>query len=148
MKSITVLLLATPFFALGVASAADAPAPLTVSKPFKLAAAEAVGPVFSSKAAVKENDPKDGPVTDVALLRSRDGRFEAGLYAAGPSDQQIDAYPEDEFIYVLAGSIKLISNDQTVVEAKAGESLSIPKGWKGRWVTQGYKKYYVVYDSK
>jgi len=24
----------------------------------------------------------------------------------------------------------------------------IPKGWKGRWTTPGYSKYYVVYDTK
>ena len=101
--------------------------------------------MFSSKSAVKLNDPHDGPVTDVALLKSRDGRFEAGLYAAGPSDQSIDSYPYDEFIYVLEGEIKLTSTDGTVVEARTRESLSIPKGWKGRWTTQGYKKYYATY---
>lgn len=49
----------------------------------------------SSARSLKRNDPDDGPVTDVALLRSRDGLFEAGLYQAGPSDQSIEAYPYD-----------------------------------------------------
>jgi uncharacterized cupin superfamily protein len=129
-----------------VALAADAPKPLAATKPFKLATAQAIGPVFDSKAAVKVDDPSDGPVTDVALLKSRDGRFEAGLYSAGPSDQPVESYPNQEFIYMLEGAIKLTSTDGTVVEAKAGESLSIPKGWKGRWTTQGYKKYYVTYN--
>jgi len=30
----------------------------------------------------------------------------------------------------------------------AGEAVLIPKGWKGRWTTPGYSKYYVVYDTK
>jgi uncharacterized cupin superfamily protein len=148
MRIITASMVATGLCIVGIALAADAPKPLVTNKPFKLTAADAAGAVFSSKAAVKLNDPGDGPVTDVALLRSRDGRFEAGLYEAGPSDQQIEAYPDDEFIYVLEGGIKLISTDDSVVEAKAGESLSIPKGWKGRWMTQGYKKYYVTYTRK
>jgi uncharacterized cupin superfamily protein len=145
MRIIFTATLATCLYAAAIALAADAPRPLATSKPFKLTVAEAAGPVFSSKSAVKLNDPNDGPVTDVALLKSRDGRFEAGLYAAGPSDQPIESYPDDEFMYVLEGSIKLTSADGTVVEAKPGESLSIPKGWKGRWTTPGYKKYYVTY---
>jgi uncharacterized cupin superfamily protein len=148
MRIITTALLATSLYIAVIAVAADTQKPLATSMPFKLAAKDAIGPVFSSRAAVKLNDPSDGPVTDVALLRSRDGRFEAGLYEAGPSDQPIESYPDDEFIYVLEGGITLTSTDGTIVEAKAGESLSIPKGWKGRWTTQGYKKYYVTYTRK
>ena len=148
MKIVTAVVLATSLYIVGIALAADASKPLATNKPFKLTAADAAGPVFGGKAAVKLNDPDDGPVTDVALLKSRDGRFQAGLYQAGPSDQMIQAYPDDEFIYVLEGGIKLTSADHSVVEAKAGDSLSIPKGWKGRWTTQGYKKYYVTYSRK
>jgi uncharacterized cupin superfamily protein len=32
------------------------------------------------------------------------------------------------------------------VELKAGDAVVIPKGWKGRWTTPGYSKYYTVYD--
>jgi uncharacterized cupin superfamily protein len=148
MRIITAAVVAIGLCIVGSVVAADAPMPLATNKPFKLTGVDAAGPVFTSKAAVKRNDPDDGPVTDVALLKSRDGLFQAGLYAAGPSDQPIESYPYDEFIYVLEGRIKLISTDQSVLEAKAGESLSIPKGWKGRWTTQGYKKYYVIYTRK
>jgi len=115
-------------------------------KPVKVTAAEAAGPVFERKDAVKENG-KDGPTTDVTMLQSADRKMSAGLYKAGPSDTPIDAYPEDEFCYFLSGSVKLTSADGTVLEIKAGEAVAIPKGWKGRWTTSGYTKYYVVYDS-
>lgn len=140
------LLLAASLLLPGLA-AADAPAPLAVHKPYKLPAAEAAGPVFSSKAAVRQDDPQDGPVTDVVLMRSADERYEAGLYQAGPSDYAVDSYPTSEFIYIIEGSIKLTSADGTVVEARSGESLSIPKGWKGHWTTPGYRKYYVTYTG-
>jgi uncharacterized cupin superfamily protein len=126
------------------ASAADAP--LVTNKPAKVTAEEARGPIFTSKSAAKENGP-DGPTIDVLLSKSKDGRVESGLYSAGPSEQDIPSYPEDEFMYFIEGSVKLTSADGTVLELKAGEGAAIPKGWKGHWSTQGYKKYYVTYDS-
>ena len=45
------------------------------------------------------------------------------------------------------GDITLTSVDGTVLVAKAGEGVAIPKGWKGHWSTQGYKKYYVTYSG-
>jgi len=115
-------------------------------KPVKVTAAQAAGPIFQRKDAVRENS-KEGPTTDLTLLRSADKKVQMGMYQAGPSDTAIDSYPEDEFCYFLSGSVKLTSADGSVVELKAGEAVAIPKGWKGRWTTPGYTKYYVVYDS-
>lgn len=115
-------------------------------KPVKITAAEAAGPAFERKDAVHEN-AADGPTTDVTLLQSADKKMTAGLYKAGPSDSPVDSYPEDEFCYFLTGSVKLTSADGSVLELKAGEAVAIPKGWKGRWTTPGYTKYYVVYES-
>ncbi|MBS0374542.1 MAG: DUF861 domain-containing protein [Proteobacteria bacterium] len=134
------------------ALAVGALAPLAVRadsapKPVKLTAAEAAGPVFKRKDAVHENGA-DGPTTDVVMLKSKDGKMSAGAYQAGPSDTPIEAYPEDEFCYFLTGSVKLTSADGSVVDVHAGEAVFIHKGWKGRWTTPGYTKYYVVYESK
>ncbi|MGB6310778.1 MAG: cupin domain-containing protein [Steroidobacteraceae bacterium] len=130
------------------AALADPPAakPWVTSKPVKVTSADAVGPVFSSKNAAKENGP-DGPATDVLLLRSKDAKVEMGLYEAGPSEQDIDSYEDDEFMFFLAGSVTLTSADGTVLEAHAGEGVAMPKGWKGHWSTKGYKKYYVTYTG-
>jgi uncharacterized cupin superfamily protein len=120
---------------------ADAP-----PKPVKVTAAQAAGPVFDRKDAVKENGA-DGPTTDVTILHSADRKFSAGIFKAGPSDTMVESYPEDEFCYFLSGSVKLTSADGTVLVLKAGEAMALPKGWKGRWTTKGYTKYYVVYDT-
>ena len=120
--------------------AADAPKLVKVDK------AQAAGPIFKSNKAVKEKGP-GGPATDVNMLVSADKRLAAGLYEAGPSDSKIEAYPVDEFCYFISGSVRLTSEDGTVLEVKAGEAVTLPKGWKGRWQTSGYTKYYVVYDS-
>jgi len=128
------------------AALADAPAPkpLVTTKPVKISAADAAGPIFQSKSAVKDTGP-DGPATDVLLLKSKDGKVEFGLYDAGPSEQDIASYEEDEFMFFLEGGVTLTSADGTVLEAKAGEGVAMPKGWKGHWSTKGYKKYYVTY---
>jgi uncharacterized cupin superfamily protein len=117
------------------------------TKPVKVTAAAARGPIFSTKTAVKDSGP-DGPATDVLLARSKDGKVESGLYRAGPSEQDIDSYPDDEFMFFIEGGVKLTSADGTVLQVKAGEGVAMPRGWKGHWSTQGYKKYYVTYDSE
>lgn len=133
-----------------LAFAAEPPAtvaqPLATTKPFKVSAAAAQGPVFTVKSAVKGSGP-DGETTDVLLLRSKDGKVEMGLYEATASETDIGAYEEDEFMFFLAGGVKLTSADGSVLEVKAGEGCVIPKGWKGHWSTAGYKKYYVTYSG-
>ncbi len=121
--------------------------PLVTTKPVKVTAAAARGPIFSTKTAVKDNGP-DGPATDVTLARSKDGKVESGLYEAGPSEQDIESYPQDEFMFFIEGSVRLTSSDGALLEVRAGEGAAIPKGWRGHWSTQGYKKYYVTYDSE
>jgi uncharacterized cupin superfamily protein len=128
-------------------AAAPPGVPLVTTKPVKVTAAAARGPIFNRKTAVKDNGP-DGPTTDVLLARSKDGKVESGLYSAGPSEQDIDSYPEDEFMFFIEGGVKLTSSDGTVLEVRTGEGAAIPKGWKGHWSTQGYKKYYVTYDTE
>jgi uncharacterized cupin superfamily protein len=143
-RSLTLLAL---FIGCGASFAAVPPGvPLVTTKPVKITAAAARGPIFSTKSAVEDTGP-DGPTKDVTLARSKDGKVESGLYSAGPSEQDIASYPEDEFMFFLEGGVKLTSSDGTVVDVKAGEGAAIPKGWKGHWSTPGYKKYYVTYDT-
>ena len=120
--------------------------PLVTRNPVKVSAADAAGPVFQGKTAFKESGA-EGPTTDVMLLRSKDRKVEMGLYEAGPSEQDIASYEDDEFMFFLSGAVTLTSSDGTVLEAQAGEGVAMPKGWKGHWSTQGYKKYYVTYTG-
>ncbi len=77
---------AYPLIALCIALATTAlPALADAPKPFKVSAAQAKGPIFNRKDAVKENGG-DGPTTDVSLLQSDDKKMQAGIYKAGPSD--------------------------------------------------------------
>lgn len=140
MKYVRIAVLVTAALLAMSVWADDAP------KPVKMTAAAAAGPIFDSPQAIKNN--RRGPTTNVEMGKSADKKFTAGLFKAGPSDWPIDSYPEDEFCYFLSGTVKLTSADGTVLELQAGEAVLIPKGWKGRWTTPGYSKYYVVYDTK
>ena len=146
MKPQHIIVAASLLFASTVTLADGAPTPLVTNKPVKVSASDAAGPIFAGKAAVKENGP-DGPTTDLLLLRSKDHKVEMGLYDAGPSEQDIASYEDDEFMFFIAGGVTLTSADGTVLEAKAGEGVAVPKGWKGHWSTKGYKKYYVTYTG-
>jgi uncharacterized cupin superfamily protein len=117
-------------------------------KPRKVTPAEAAGPLFDSKEAKPASEPGlSKPATDVTIGMSADKKMTAGLYKAGASDVAVDSYPEDEFCYFLTGSVKLTSTDGSAVLVKAGEAVFIPRGWKGRWTSPGYTKYYVVYEG-
>ncbi len=144
LHTVPVILLSLLGFA---ALAGDAPSTTArPDKPVKVTAADAHGPVFTGPKAQKDTTPA-GPAIDVPMLKSKDSKFTAGLYSAGASDAPIESYSEDEFMFFLEGGVTLTSADGTVLQVKAGEGAFIPKGWKGRWTTKGYKKYYVVYDS-
>lgn len=93
---------------------------------------------------------KDGVASsDVMSLHSADKKFMTGVYkVVGKHSEPMTAegYPVDEFMYFVAGGVTLTSEDGTVTEARAGDAISIPKGWKGRWDSDGYTKYYVIYN--
>jgi uncharacterized cupin superfamily protein len=129
-----VLLVATP------AMAAD------VLKPVVITAEQAKGGIFASPSAIIET--KNGHTTKwVEMLQTKD-KSSAGIYAATASNENIAAYPEDEFMYFLEGGVTLTSADGSVIEVKAGDGVTIPKGWKGNWKTAGYRKFYVTFGGQ
>lgn len=132
----------------GVISAQPALAEGAALQPLKIANAQMPTVIFSSPQANVTS--KDGvTISDVMSLHSADKKFMSGVYkVVGKHSDPIPAegYPVNEFMYFIEGGVTLTSEDGTVVEARAGDAISIPKGWKGRWDSGGYTKYYVVYN--
>ena len=128
--------------------AAPAMAETAQLQPLKIPAAQMPKAIFTSPQAnvtTRENGVK---VTDVMSLHSADKKFMTGVYkVVGKHSDPIpaDGYAVDEFMYFIEGGVTLTSDDGTVTVAKAGDAISIPKGWKGRWDSDGYTKYYVIY---
>ncbi|MAM30828.1 MAG: hypothetical protein CL411_00190 [Acidimicrobiaceae bacterium] len=104
--------------------------------------------------------------TDVASLRDRmapdpeqpsgvagpwryaslvDDPFEAGIWEAPVDSWREDGYPVDEFIVIIAGHLRLIEDDGTVLDLHAGDLGFVPQGWAGIWeVVEPVRKAYVV----
>ena len=115
-------------------------------RPAKISAADLRGPVFKGPL-VKKVTEGGSTALEADTYTSPDKKFQTGAYQAGPEHLDIkDGYPTDEFFYVLKGSIKL--TDATGVQVIGpGEAVTIPKGWKGRWDSDGYTKVWVTYDA-
>ena len=55
-----------------------------------------------------------------------------------------DAYPADEFVYVLAGTLETVDRDGTTRRFTAGDTFVIPKGWAGEWrMLSDFRKLFV-----
>ncbi|MEE8294269.1 MAG: cupin domain-containing protein [Sphingomonadales bacterium] len=114
--------------------------------PEKMSKAEINGEIFSRTEMVKAGGP-DGPTLDVVSMLSKDNKFVAGMYQAGPSRSEInEPYGVDEFMYFLEGSVTLTSSDGSVMTINAGEAATIPSEWTGIWETEGYTKIYVIHS--
>jgi len=83
--------------------------------------------------------------TAVPIFKSKDEKMMSGVFASTAGHAEYDSYAANEFIYLINGSATLTSADGSVLTIKKGDALIIPKGWKGKWTTSGYKKFYVDY---
>jgi uncharacterized cupin superfamily protein len=85
--------------------------------------------------------------TSLPMFKSGDERFSSGVFSSTAGYAEFESYAGDEFCYIVAGEATITSADGSVIKVKAGDAITIPKGWKGRWDTSGYTKYFVSYKS-
>ena len=117
-----------------------------LARPARMSGTDLAGPIFKGPTVKKVADG-NSTALEVDTLTSSDKKFQTGAYQAGPEHQDYnkDGYPEYEFFHVLTGSIKL-SDAKGAQVIGPGDSVTIPKGWKGRWDSDGYTKVWVTYD--
>jgi len=115
--------------------------------PAKLSVTDLAGAAFDRpETAVTQEG--DAHILDLTSLKSSDGKFASGMYKAGAQVFDItEPYGVDEFMFFLEGSVTLTSADGTVIAVNAGEAVTIPKEWTGRWETEGYRKIWVIYSA-
>ena len=118
-----------------------------VSHPAKLSQKALDGAAFDDPSTtITEVDGEN--ILDFTSLKSSDGKFASGMYKAGPQIFDInEPYGVDEFMFFLEGSVTLTSADGSVTTVIAGEGVTIPKEWIGRWETAGYRKIWVIYSE-
>lgn len=133
---------------MAISATAFAEAPASADKPksiVKFAAAEQ-GSLMRSPAAVKKTT-QIRTTTNVPMFKSEDRKFSSGLFSSSAGHAEFESYAGDEFCYFVSGEATITSADGSVLKLKAGDAITIQKGWKGRWDTSGYTKYYVSYKS-
>ena len=115
--------------------------------PSKLSVTDLEGGAFAYPTTVVTGEG-DTEILDFTSLKSSDGKFASGMYKAGPQTFDItEPYGVDEFMFFLEGSVTLTSADGSVTTITAGEAVTIPKEWMGRWETTGYRKIWVIYSE-
>ncbi len=101
--------------------------------------------LLSSSSAVKRTT-EIRTTTSVPMFKSTDQRFSSGMFSSTAGHAEFDSYRVDEFCYIISGEATLTAADGTVTKLIAGDAIQIPKGWKGKWVTSGYTKFFVSYN--
>jgi uncharacterized cupin superfamily protein len=80
--------------------------------------------------------------------KSADKSFRAGLSAMHTKRSLDSSNETDEEIFLISGGETFLSPDGTVVAAKAGDVVFMPKGWKGKYRTNGYEEFYAIYGAE
>jgi uncharacterized cupin superfamily protein len=123
---------------------AEDPAPASASKSVVRFAGSELKSLLQSPAAVKKTTDIRTTVS-VPMFKSDDHEFASGVFSSTAGYAEFDSYAADEFCYIVSGEATLTAADGTVTKLKAGDAITVPKGWKGRWDTRGYTKYFVSY---
>jgi uncharacterized cupin superfamily protein len=113
----------------------------------KLSVSDLAGVIFERPETIV-SEGQVGDIFDFTSLKSSDGKFASGMYKAGPQVFEIDEpYGVDEFMFFLEGSVTLTPLGGDAVTINAGEAVTIPREWRGKWETGGYRKIWVIYSA-
>ncbi len=70
---------------------------------------------------------------------------QVGVWECTPGGWAIESRPDHETVQLLAGRARLTNADGSSVELTAGDVLTLPKGWSGRWdILETVRKLYVI----
>lgn len=73
------------------------------------------------------------------------GKIIAGIWTCAPTREVIDAYPVDEMMTVISGSVTITNADGEAEVFGAGDSFFIEKGAKLTWeITETLTKHYFI----
>lgn len=80
-----------------------------------------------------------------SFYEASDESILAGVWTCAPSREVIDAYPVNEMMTVLAGSVSITNEAGDVETFTKGDSFFIPKGAKVIWeITETLTKHYMI----
>ena len=78
---------------------------------------------------------------------SDDESLLCGVWICAPSKEEIEAYPVNEMMTVLSGSVTITNADGTAETFTTGDSFFIAKGTPCTWEnTETLRKYYMIVE--
>lgn len=84
------------------------------------------------------------PQTSGKVLFEADG-VQVGVWECTPGGWAIEDRPDHETVRILAGRARLTNADGSTAVISAGDVLTLPKGWSGRWdIEETTRKFFVV----
>ncbi|MGE3773965.1 MAG: cupin domain-containing protein [Gammaproteobacteria bacterium] len=130
--------LAVTVFATVPAAAAEPPGitPIPLTTPTTTAYA------YPPEMRVGDFDGRVREATAFASTSFPQGRV--AFWEAKAGTLKTDAYPLDEFVYVLEGELETVDRDGTSRHFGPGDTFVIPKGWAGEWrMKKDFRKLFV-----
>ena len=98
---------------------------------------------FTSPEAFTTSDKTE---TNHFFFASEDESVLAGVWESAPCKEVIDAYPVNEMMTILSGSVTLTNlEDGSSDTFTAGDTFFVPKGTPCTWeITETLRKYYFI----
>ncbi|WP_170382618.1 cupin domain-containing protein [Ruegeria atlantica] len=118
-----------------------------MQKPIRLLADGNPETGFGPSSLVAENDftTDDKTETISSFFESRDEKISVGVWECAPCREVIEAYPVDEMMTVLSGSLTLTDADGSAQTFTGGDTFFIAKGTPCTWeITQTLRKFYMI----
>jgi uncharacterized cupin superfamily protein len=146
-KTLTSILLLTVAMVISLAVSAETSSNEKSAIPATISKAEIAGKIFERSDTIKLTE--DGVNTlDVTSFISSDKKFGSGMWKTGKLHfVQTKPWGVDEFIYIVDGSLTVTSADGTVQVLNAGDAMTIPKEWTGKWDSPGFTQIWVIYTE-
>lgn len=87
----------------------------------------------------------DTSETTVPFYRAEDGSVTAGIWECAPCKLEIEAYPVDEMMTIISGSLTITNADGVEETFGPGEFVFASKGSGMVWhITERLKKYFMT----
>lgn len=122
-----------------------------LSQPIKLDKNILTAEIFNNmKSEIHVEKFPEGELTTkkIDLFESNDEKTKFGVYSESAYSYTFtEPFGRNEYMHFIEGSVTLTSEDGTVTEISAGDSIMLPAQWKGTWSTPGYTKIYVSSGS-
>lgn len=84
---------------------------------------------------------------DWLFHNSSDGCLQSDCYETGKNRYGSDEpYPHDELMVFVDDGVTLAPQCGEAIVVKAVDMIAISAGWRGVWKSDGYRKFYAIYE--